>query len=141
MFSILLIFSCNKIVEATQNTYDGFLLNSIESKSDQITIKLHSPKSKIAIDTFSTEKVYRFIGEKQIERFDKIFENSEKTQYCCCPKTNYSITFLKEKKVIDIYFVDTIEFKNKVRLFENNWQYSYIIEKQKWKNYLNEINN
>ena len=141
---ILLIVSCNKIVDSSQDIYNSYLFNSIESKSDQITIKLYSPKSEnviIAHDTFAIKKVYKIIGEKQIESFDKIFENARKTQYCCCPKTNYSIAFLKDKKILDIYFVDTIQIKDSIRIFEKRWQYSFVIEKQKWRNYLSEIKN
>ena len=141
---MILFISCNKIVDASQNIYDETLFNNDKSNCDQITIRLYTQKSKMATkvyNTLSTEKVYKATSQNQIKSFDKIFENAEKTNYCCCPKANYSIEFLKSKKVLNTYFVDTIEFKNRVRIYEERWQYSFIIEKQKWKNYLNEINN
>jgi hypothetical protein len=41
--------------------------------------------------------------------------------------------------VLDIFYADTIQFKNKVRIYEGSFQYSYLIEKDKWRNFLKEI--
>ena len=63
----------------------------------------------------------------------------KKTGYCCCPTAIYSIHFLNKKEELDLFYVDTLQFKNKVKIYEKGLQYSYIIEKQKWKDYLNEF--
>lgn len=67
--------------------------------------------------------------------------NAEKTGYCCCPTAIYSIHFLNKKEELDLFYVDTLQFKDKIRIYEKSFQYSYIVKKQKWKDYLNAISN
>lgn len=128
IFSTLII-SCN---EKTQNyiddIWDNFSFNSTLSNSTQIIIK--------AYDSTAT---YRRSSNIESEDFKGIFANAEKTGYCCCPTSCYSIHFLNQKEQLALFYVDTLQIKDKVRIYEGSFQYSYIIEKEKWMNYLNEI--
>ena len=46
------------------------------------------------------EKVTKYKAEnlKEIENFEKLFENSEYTGYCCCPETNFAIYVYDESE-------------------------------------------
>lgn len=90
---------------------------------------------------FPFKKEFKAINKQQLEGFDRLFINAEKTGYCCCPTAIYSIHFLNKKEELDLFYVDTLQFKNKVRIYSGGLQYSYIVEKQKWKDYLKEIEN
>jgi len=143
LFSTLII-SCN---EKTQNyidtIWDNFSFNSTVTNSTQIIIKSYDStvtNKTVEVEFYAPIKEYKTYTKQQIKNFEAIFENAEKTGYCCCPKSSYSIHFFDYKEEIDFFYVDTLEFKNKVRICEKSYQYSYIIDKQKWKDYLNEIN-
>ena len=88
---------------------------------------------------FESLPKYKVESLRQIKRFEKLFENSIYTGYCCCPETNLLIDFYKNTRKTDTYFIDTIESKNNVRIFSQAFQYSFLIEKKKWSNYLREI--
>jgi len=145
LFSTLII-SCN---EKTQNYIDdiwqNFEFNSVISNSTQIIIKVYDStetyKRASNIESFKPFKEFKTNNKHQIEDFEGIFENAEKTGYCCCPTSSYSIHFLNQKEEIGLFYADTLQFKDKVRIYEGSFQYSYIIEKQKWKEYLKEISN
>ena len=79
---------------------------------------------------------YEAKTKNQLIAFKNLFVNSEKTDYCCCPDQNYSISFYHYQNNFDYYLVDTIEFKNKVRIYDVSYQYSYIIQKDLWKTFL-----
>lgn len=138
----ILILSCNY---KAQYAFENFSFNRTISNSNQIIIKAYDSTliNKIGRDVESQipTKEFKTQTKQQVEDFEKIFVNAEKTGYCCCPRSSYSIHFLNKKEELDYFFIDTIELKNKVRIFEKSFQYSYIIEKQKWKNYLEEIKN
>ena len=72
--------------------------------------------------------------------FRRLYKNAEKTDYCCCPEENYIISFYSAKDKFDSYAVDTIEFKDKIRIYERDFQYSFIIDKTLWNNFLNKTN-
>ena len=139
---VLIIFcSCN---EKTQAIIDDISFKALFTKSDQINIKLYDSIDAQQISKnvkFLTSKKIVIITKNHIQDFENIFENSEKTDYCCCPISNYSISFLKNNKQHFIFYVDTIEFINKIRIYETNYQYSYIIQKKYWNNFLNKIEN
>lgn len=146
IFISIILFSCSDKTQNTfENIWEDFLFNKAISNSTQIIIKSYNSKAANRRIYYSESSIpikqYATKTKKQVEDFDKIFLNVEKTDYCCCPISSYSIHFLNKKEELDFFCVDTTEFKNKVRIFEANYQYSYIIEKQKWKNYLKEIEN
>ena len=71
-----------------------------------------------------------------LQSFKSLFNESEKTDYCCCPDVTYSISFCDNNETINSYHVDTVEFQNKVRIYKPDYQYSYLIEKQLWKRFM-----
>ncbi|WP_343707896.1 hypothetical protein [Flavobacterium sp.] len=143
LFSALTI-SCNK---KTQNYIDdiwhNFEFNSVVSNSTQIVIEAYDSTATYRrssnIESFNSIKEFKTNNTQQIEDFKGIFANAEKTGYCCCPTSCYSIHFLNQKEQLALFYVDTLQIKDKVRIYEGSFQYSYIIEKEKWMNYLNEI--
>lgn len=143
IFSTLII-SCN---EKTQNyiddIWDNFSFDSTLSNSTQIIIKAYDSTATYRrssnIESFNSIKEFKTNNTQQIEDFKGIFANAEKTGYCCCPTSCYSIHFLNQKEQLALFYVDTLQIKDKVRIYEGSFQYSYIIEKEKWMNYLNEI--
>lgn len=142
----ILLFSCDSKIEKTfEDINDNFSFNKTKSNSTEIIIKLYDTtltKRKITdVEFFTSKKEFKAINKQQLESFDKVFINAEKTGYCCCPTAIYSIQFLNKKEELDLFYVDTLQFKSKVRIYEKGLQYSYIVEKQKWKDYLNEISN
>ncbi|WP_337964755.1 hypothetical protein [uncultured Flavobacterium sp.] len=139
------IFGCSSKTQDTfQNIWEDFSFNRTVSNSTQIVIKAYDStltNKRINVEAYIPTKTYKTSTKKQLEDFDKIFVNTEKTDYCCCPRSSYSIHFLNKKEELDCFYVDTIEFKNKVRICETSYQFSYIIDKQNWKDYLNELEN
>ena len=114
------------------------------SESNEITIrpKKNNQTEGASNDScFQNVEKYIFYKPNQIEGFKKLFENAEYTGYCCCPQTNYSINFYKGSEKISTYFLDTVEFKNKIRIFQSSYQFSYIIENDVWEKYLENIKN
>ncbi|WP_427872662.1 hypothetical protein [Flavobacterium sp. MMS24-S5] len=142
LFSTLII-SCN---EKTQNyidpIWDNFSFNSTVSNSNQIIIKSYDSTvtyKTVEVEFYPPTTEYKTSTKQKVKNFEAIFENAEKTGYCCCPKSSFTIHFLNQKEELDFFYVDTLEFKNKIRICEKSYQYSYIIDKQKWKEYLKEI--
>ncbi len=88
---------------------------------------------------FSTAVIYETTSNLVIDGFEQMTSEAEKTGYCCCPEYNYTISFYDGTKDFKKYYVDTLEFENKVRIFEQNYQYSFIIEKKIWEKYLSEF--
>ena len=138
IFSIIL-GSCN---EKTQGIVNDLSFKKLIAKSDQLNIKLYdstvAKKLSRNVESLTPKKSFK-VTQKQIQGFETIIENSEMTGYCCCPISTYSISFVKNNKELDIFYVDTVEFNNKIRIYEASFQYSYIIEKQKWKSFLDKV--
>ncbi|MGK4568152.1 hypothetical protein [Flavobacterium sp. 3HN19-14] len=89
----------------------------------------------------SSTKLFEAKTQEELQGFKDLFKNAKLTHYCCCPEENYTVSFYYFKNNFDYYLVDTIEFKSKVRIFEKSYQYSYLVDKELWKNYLNKIEN
>jgi hypothetical protein len=85
------------------------------------------------------KEIFTILSKEKLENFGNLFVNSERTGYCCCPTTSYTISFYYHRNNFELYEVDTIEFKDKVRIFESSYQYSYLIEKKKWKEFLRSL--
>jgi hypothetical protein len=91
-------------------------------------------------ETFcADDKVYEVKDKQHLKRFRDLFKNAERTGYCCCPETNYTISFYRFQTKLYTYEVDTIAFREKVQIFDYGYQYSFLVDKQLWNNYLNEI--
>jgi hypothetical protein len=101
---------------------------------------LFSPEiTKIEIKDDGNGKIYKAEKTQQIEEYKKLLRNSKQTGYCCCPEENISISLFADNDNFNTFYVDTIEFKNKVRIFDVSYQYSYIIEKKNWTAFLSKI--
>jgi hypothetical protein len=140
----ILFLGCNSKIETTVDDFiDNYSFNKTKSNSKEIIITLYDTtitKRRITdVEFFPPKKEFKALNKQQLESFDRLFINAEKTGYCCCPTAIYSVHFLNKKEELDLFYVDTLQFKNKVRIYEKGLQYSYIIEKQKWKDYLAEI--
>ncbi|RZJ52503.1 MAG: hypothetical protein EOO44_11610 [Flavobacterium sp.] len=137
---LVVAFGCN---QKSENIYNDFSFNEMKAESIDIIIKLHdtldSGRRSSDIESFAAKKEFNVSTDHQFDSFDKIFIDAEITGYCCCPTAIYSIQFINDKKEIGFFYVDTIQFKDKIRMYEGSFQYSYIIDKQKWNNFLNEI--
>lgn len=140
----IILFSCsNKTQYTVENIFDNFSFNTTLSNSSEIVIKVYDSaithNRSGSLESFIPKKEFKITKRQQLEDFENIFMKAEKTGYCCCPISTYSIHFLNQKDTLDLFYVDTLEFKDKVRIFESSYQYSYIIDKQNWKDYLKEI--
>ncbi|MES2543500.1 MAG: hypothetical protein V4548_01340 [Bacteroidota bacterium] len=103
---------------------------------------LFSPEiTKIEIQDNGNRKIYTAEKTQQIEEYKNLLQNSEQTDYCCCPEENISISLFANNDNFNTFYVDTIEFKDKVRIFQVSYQYSYIIKKKSWENFLNKRKN
>lgn len=114
-------FQCNRIIISL---YDN---TTPESQSD----KSYSP--------FSTELIYETTDKKTLMDFEQMTRQAERTDYCCCPDRNYTISFYDKTNNYENYFVDTVEFKDKVRIYQSSFQFSYIVDKIKWSRYLTDL--
>ena len=141
ILSSFLILSCNS---KTQEFANILSFDQLLSESDKIVIRLHDStevkKQSRGVESWRSKKTYNVSG-KQIVGFKKTLENAERTGYCCCPISTYSISFLEKNKELDVFYADTLEFKDTVRIYQSSYQYSYLIEKQKWKSFLGKVEN
>lgn len=84
---------------------------------------------------FTITKNYEVLGTA---KFDLLLKNGKRTGYCCCPNKNLSISFYNKTNKIDTYLVDNTQFKDKVIIFDEGYQFSYIISNKNWNTFLNE---
>ena len=140
---LLFLQSCREqSIEQNQKIYNHYSFYVTIASSNKIVIKnkKNNQKESASNDTcFDTKTILKAEKSKQLNDFKTLFEDAEYTGYCCCPNTNYCLTFYKDATKIDTFYADTIEHKTKVRLFEKSYQYSYLIEKEKWKSFLNAL--
>ncbi|MFT3796540.1 hypothetical protein [Flavobacterium sp.] len=142
-----LIFGCREETEKQENLSDGITSEEYSDISENYVFKPYEDNksycTKILINSLKKSKE-RFppfsplmlFESTQISTFEDLLESSEKTSYCCCPTPNLEISFYNNNSEFDSYLVDTIEFKNKVRIFDKGYQFSYLVNKKKWKEYL-----
>jgi hypothetical protein len=141
----MLIIGCNqKASDLIEDVSHNYAFNETLNNSDEIIIKLHdqneSKSQARGIESFNTVKSYKLSNQTNIRRFDDLFKNAQKTGYCCCPTASYSVTFLNENKQLDVFYIDTTQVKQKIIFYEGSFQYSFVIEKAKWKDFLKNIN-
>lgn len=90
---------------------------------------------------FSSEFIYETSEQKVLDDFEELTNEAQKTSYCCCPPSSfYTLAFYDKTNYYLSYWIDTVEFKDKVRIYEKNYQFSYIVEKKKWLKFLNKLN-
>ncbi|AOC96131.1 hypothetical protein BB050_03041 [Flavobacterium anhuiense] len=143
-YIFLFLISVMTINCKKSETYiNEYTLTETVKRSTKITIELHKKLETDSATTFPVvDKLCEVTNKNQILDFEKVFANGKRTDYCCCPDINYSINFYQneEKEYFALYHVDTTQLKNKVRIFETGYQYSYIVDKNIWKKYLSKIN-
>jgi hypothetical protein len=136
MFMFNFLISCDK----TKIWWEDYDHNDALTSSTKIVIESDIPENYPYEDTIVENKeIYTASSKEQLENFRKLFIDSERTGYCCCPTTSYTISFYYHRNNFEYYEVDTIEFKDKVRIFENTFQYSYLVEKKNWKDFLKSL--
>jgi len=148
-FIFIIFFGCqeksNKIRNEKLFIYDSY--SKTKSNWNRILI-FHYKESKnhykydlsSKSEPFFPDKIFECAANKEIKLFDELLKKAEKTGYCCCPNSNYLITFYKNTKEYDNYVVDTIEFKDKIRIFNTGYQFSFLVKKENWNTFLKEIN-
>jgi len=148
MFEIKKIFiliaftlsSCfGRIEDKIEQLFDNHEFNSNVNNCNIISIRLKKPNtSEVSMkdSSFYTTNIYTIKDGNKILMLKDIIDKSEMTGYCCCPETNFSLSFLKNKEILNTYYIDTVQFKDNVRIFEGSFQYSYIVKKEKWDRYL-----
>lgn len=136
LFAVFFLQSCNeKTHKQLDEISDTYSFQSTISVSDKILFRLKKEnETEVAREDSCFENVAVFKAEKpnQIKNFESLFENSNYTFYCCCPKTNIAIDFYSNSKKIDTYFVDTTTNRDKVQIFEKSFQFSFFVDKQNW---------
>jgi hypothetical protein len=127
--------------EVTEIVEEPIKEEAPDYKCSRIRITLHddsnpTSQSYINYGPFSPEIIFETKSEKIIEKFEQMTSDAERTGYCCCPDHNYLIAFFDGKVNYKEYFVDTLEFADKVRIFQISYQYSYIVDKKTWTEFL-----
>ncbi len=101
---------------------------------------LFSPEiTKIEIEDNGNGKIYIAKNTQLIEEYKKLLRNSKETGYCCCPEQHMSISLFADNDNFNTFYVDTIELKNEVRIFQVSYQYSYIVEKKNWNAFISKL--
>ncbi len=148
IFIILItIISCLNKDKDSQEKNDnskGLDLDLKNEKCSNIIISYYETtdfgrSSWINYKPFTLKTIHSANKAESIDKFNSILKNSTKTGYCCCPEKHYIISFYDKSESFKSYYVDTVSVKNKVRIFEPSYQYSYMIEKNTWLNYLSKI--
>jgi hypothetical protein len=122
----------------TNYSYKTYAKN--KSECDRLLIsnyddERNDKKVQSKYSPFAINNNFEILGT---EKFDLLLKNSKKTGYCCCPNKNLSINFFNKTKEFDNYLVDTIEYKDKVIIFDESYQFSHIVKKIDWRNFLKE---
>lgn len=148
-FIFIIFFGCQEKSDKIRNEklfiYDSY--SKTKSNWNRILI-FHYKESKnhynydlsSKSEPFFPDKIFECTENKEIKLFDELLKKAKKTGYCCCPNSNYLITFYKNTKEYDNYVVDTIEFKDKIRIFNTGYQFSFLVKKEDWNTFLKEIN-
>ncbi len=139
---VITITSCKFIDQAIQDTNHQYKFNEIVANADKIVImqkkenQIEGSQNDTVFDQKTTLQTHQI---SEVNFFRNLLNDTPKTDYCCCPETNYSISFYHNDKINGTYFVDEVQFENKVQIFEPGYQFSFIIDKSIWKNYLKRL--
>lgn len=131
-FSIFLLFlilcSCNEKIDSSFISYENN-----KSLCSKILINGRYKENKQSFYPFSPEMVF---ATTNVTNFENVLANSERTGYCCCPATNLQISFYNRNNYFDHYLVDTLEFQDKIRIYQTSFQFSYLVDKREWGKFL-----
>lgn len=152
---LLTIFSCQQKSNEKQKSSDKDVpintsiekeIGKSESKFEcnRLIISLYdnttpASQSYKSYGPFSAEIIYETTDQKVLDDFEQITKQAERTGYCCCPDYNYTISFYDKTNNFENYFVDTVESKTEVRLFQSSYQFSYIVDKSIWRTFLSKL--
>jgi len=113
--------------------------NKIRYSSEMFIIKLYKlDNPEVLEDTTKVIWKDEIISSKKRLAFNILLDSVKNGGYCCCPKTNFTISFYKKGKELKKYNVDTISNKDKALFFDKSYQSSYLIPLKKWKEFLKE---
>lgn len=65
---------------------------------------------------------------EKVEKFKNLFAPVKNGGYCCCMKTHYTVTLYKDNTELGLYYIDTTDIKDKIVLFGQSYNISYIIK-------------
>jgi hypothetical protein len=134
---IITIFdSCNSVSE---ETLDKISFNSNLSNSNKVVLRVRKPNQNELSrndSCFERKPNLKLERKSTVEDFKYLFSNSTYSGYCCCPESTMLIEFYNDSEKIETYFMETIESKDSVRIFEKSYQYSFRISKSSWNEFL-----
>ena len=64
----------------------------------------------------------------KVEKFKDLFDSVKNGGYCCCMKTHYTVSLYKDNTKLGLFYIDTTDIKDKIVLFGQSYQTSYIIK-------------
>ncbi len=130
----------NKPISATKKKLKADKFSEVRKNSDKIVIKFYQIKNPDTVEDLKNV-VWRksIIDNKKLIEFDSFFKNIKNGGYCCCPRTNYTITFYKNNSEIKTYNVDIENSEDKVLFFDRSYQSSYYIYVEKWNSFLSSL--
>lgn len=88
---------------------------------------------------FSNDVIYSASNASELNYFDAMLNESERTGYCCCPERHYTIYFYDKMNNYENYYVDTLDYSKKIRIYQSSFQFSYLVDKRTWSKFLRKI--
>ncbi len=129
----------NHKLKTIHNTKPIDHFNEVRNSCEMFIIKLYKlDNPEVLEDTTKVIWKDEIISSKKRLAFDILLDSVKNGGYCCCPKTNFTISFYKKGKELKTYNVDTISNKDKALFFDKSYQTSYLISLKKWKEFLKE---
>lgn len=127
--------------ESTPLTYiDHF--KQIRDSADKFIIKRYQlDRPDIAQDLSKVIWKDSIKNTERINAFNALFDSIQDGGYCCCSKTNYTISFYKKEKALQTYNVDIESHKDTALFFDDSFQTSYKILLKEWGKYLSKKTN
>jgi hypothetical protein len=132
---LLLMSACGSHTESvtenkpvTKNDKDEF--HQILDSSNKLVFKRYdlSADSNLLQDLDKVLWQDTINAQDKIKKFNKLFSFVENGGYCCCMKTHYTVSFFNDKDSLGTYYIDTADIKDKIVLFGQSYQTSYIIK-------------
>lgn len=132
--SFLFFVSCRE----SESALDRLAFNTILSKCDQIRIEEYDSTEVPLRDAavLPIRKVYTTNKASQLEAFAGLIDEAPITGYCCCPTPTFAVEFFTQKKLAASYYVDSFTHKDTAVVYEQGFQYSFLVAKAHWKIFL-----
>jgi hypothetical protein len=112
----------------------------MRTKSDKLVFKRYflDPNSNLHRDLNKMTWMDSTVDAQKISEFNLLLDDVPNQGYCCCPVSNYSISFYKDQKEIGVYFIDTISTVAKAMFFDDDYQTSYSIDLEDWNAFISD---